>query len=167
MYKNDPQTLCGFIKGRIVETIFRMMIEEDEKRTFTLIPFGYENSIPELAQFIDLIKNRTELSILRNSPDFVLMKDDKSIVYFVEVKYRRHLLEEETIRITEAVSKYWPSSHVFIATQEGFYLDSAVKILANKAKISKLNENIISHEVQLKYLDILKNFIRYDKSIAR
>lgn len=47
-----PQTPLEFarelIKGRIAETVFEQMIKHEER--FTVIPFGYEHTMPLLAQ---------------------------------------------------------------------------------------------------------------------
>jgi len=83
--------VTNLIKGRITETIFHQMFQE--ATTFTIIPLGYENIIPELAQYQHKVKNPTTLNNLRNVPDFLLISKDKDEVHLVEVSTEKVLPE--------------------------------------------------------------------------
>ncbi|MCW1949018.1 MAG: hypothetical protein KIH89_001035 [Candidatus Shapirobacteria bacterium] len=152
--------LVDSIKGKITDLIFERMMKNDPNHCFTVIPFGYEYTIPELAQYQDLIENNTVLSSIRRSPDFILIKNDKTKVYFVEVKYRKYLHKIDIFERSKEIVRYWPDTFLFLATQDGFYFDSCKEIIANNGLINKLNKNIVSVETQIEYLSILKDFIR-------
>jgi len=163
---NDATAIGQFVKGRIAELLFEMMIREDTNHTFTIIPFGYEKTTPELAQYRELIKNQETLTVIKQSPDFILIKNDKTEVHFVEVKYRREFNEKIASVISENaknVSQYWFGTWFFLATQDGFYFDSGEEIIKNNGKMTKLSEAIIPAEIQNKYLTVLKEFINVKK----
>lgn len=160
---NDAEQIGKFVKGKIVELLFERMIREDPKHTFTVIPFGYEKTTPELAQYRELIKNYETLTVIKQSPDFILIKNDKTEVHFVEVKYRRELTERVVAAIKESakdVSQYWFGTWFFLATQNGFYFDKSTEIIKNGGVMKRLDERIISLEIQNKYLGVLKEFIK-------
>ncbi|KKS65451.1 MAG: hypothetical protein UV35_C0041G0005 [candidate division WWE3 bacterium GW2011_GWB1_42_6] len=163
MYNNDAKQIGQFIKGRIVEEIFERMIREDPQHTFTVIPFGYEKTTPELAQYGELIKNYETLKVIRQSPDFILIKNDKTEVHFVEVKYRREFNERVSGDIkesAEALLKHWSGAWFFLATQKEFYFDKCTEIIKNGGKMNRLDNRIITPEIQNKYLSVLKEFVR-------
>jgi len=163
---NDATAIGQFVKGRITELLFEMMIREDPAHTFTIIPFGYEKTTPELAQYRELIKNQETLTVIKQSPDFILIKNDKTEVHFVEVKYRREFNEIVASDMKENaknVSRYWFGTWFFLATQNGFYFNSGEEIIKNNGKMTKLNEQIIPAEIQNKYLTVLKEFIKVNK----
>jgi hypothetical protein len=58
---------------------------------FTVIPFGYENNYPEIAQYANMANDTQVLETIRSAPDFALVSHDKKDVYLVEVKYRNSL----------------------------------------------------------------------------
>jgi hypothetical protein len=149
------------IKGKIADMIFERIMKQDPNHTYTVLPFGYENTMPELAQYQDRIKQQTVLSAIRRSPDFVLINDkDKSEAIFVEVKYRRYLNHETILKWAKLIHDSWPDTYLFLATQDGFYFDSCKIIMEQKGNMKLLDQEIISLETQKKYLDVLKEFIR-------
>ncbi|MCX6726355.1 MAG: hypothetical protein NTY75_00870 [Candidatus Shapirobacteria bacterium] len=160
---NDAEQIGKFVKGKIAELLFEMMIREDPNHTFTVIPFGYEKTTPELAQYQELIKNYETLTVIKQSPDFILIKNDKTKVYFVEVKYRRHLgsfTRDDLSKRAQNITQYWKDTWFFVATQDGFYFDSGKEVIKNEGDMKKLDETIILPEIQNKYLGVLKEFIR-------
>jgi hypothetical protein len=160
---NDAEQIGKFVKGKIAELLFEMMIREDPNRTFIVIPFGYEKTTPELAQYQELIKNYETLTVIKQSPDFILIKNDKTKVYFVEVKYRKYLSEitkNDLKKRAENMVKFWKDTWFFVATQNGFYFDLGKEIIKNNGELKKLDEKIISPEIQNKYLSVLKEFIK-------
>ena len=159
---NDKKYIESIVKGKIAELLCEMIFREDPNKTFTIIPFGYEKTTPELAQYHDLIKNVETLAVIRQSPDFILIKNDKSKVHFVEVKYRRYmskLVKDDLLRRAKIVSQYWMDTYFFVAVQDGFYFDSCENIIRNSGLVGPLNDSIISSEIQSKFLMILKEFI--------
>jgi len=169
MYKNNTaQDIGQFVKGKITEQLFEMMMREDPNRTFTIIPFGYEKTTPELAQYQELIKNYETLTVIKQSPDFILIKNDKTKVYFVEVKYRRRIsnyVKDDLLKRAQNITQHWKDTWFFVATQDGFYFDSGKELIKNKGNMMPLDEKIISPEIQKKYLTVLKEFIRVENKI--
>ena len=152
----DFKFVTDLIKGKITEVIFQQMFSEIRK--FTVIPFGYENTIPELAQYHKLILPKV-VGNFNKMPDFVLVKDDKSEAYLVEVKFRSILDTNEVINICNDSLKSWDPSHLFIATREAFFYSPCNRILNNHGKIEPLNRSLVSEDLQISYLRILNSCI--------
>ena len=160
---NDAEQIGQFVKGKIAELLFEMMMRDDVNHTFTIIPFGYEKTTPELAQYRELIKNYETLTVIKQSPDFILIKNDKTKVYFVEVKYRRRLngfVKTDLRNRAQKMVQHWQDAWFFVATQEGFYFDTAKDVINNIGEMKELDKTIIAPEIQNKYLSVLKKFIR-------
>src|SRR5438477_13117218 len=109
----------NIIKGKIAEIIFEFMFRSSGE--FTVIPFGYEYPQPEIAQNVTLLENKGVLDTLRYTPDFILISKDKSEVYFVEVKYRNTLEDQQVKEIAQKIVRHWDHAFLFIATPQGFY----------------------------------------------
>src|SRR5262249_17675797 len=107
------------IKGRIAEVIFERMIRDEGR--YTVIPFGYEQTVPTLAQYQHLAQIRQVMDNISDAPDFVLVSDDKTSVYLVEVKYRSAMHTDDIQGIASALLKRWDPSWLFVATPDGFY----------------------------------------------
>jgi hypothetical protein len=160
---NDAEQIGQFVKGKIAELLFEMMMREDPSRTFTVIPFGYEKTTPELAQYRELIKNYETLEVIKQSPDFILIKNDKTKVYFVEVKYRKRMsnfVKDDLSKRAQSITQHWKDTWFFVATQEGFFFDSGKEVIKNSGNMTPLDEKIITPEIQKKYLGVLREFIR-------
>jgi hypothetical protein len=145
----------NLVKGKIAETIFAQMLRET--RAFTVLEFGYEKVIPELIQ-----KGYTEdsgvLETLKTAPDFAVIDLETKEVKLIEVKYMHYLNLNYVLADAKRMHKSWNPSYLFIATFEGFYFDEINKIIANKGGISRLEHANLSKEIQIKYLQILKDF---------
>src|SRR5947208_5473036 len=85
------------IKGKIAELLFELMFRE--MGTSTVIPFGYENTMPQLAQYQHLIEENDNVAPLRNTPDYLLLSEDKTHVMLVDVKYRKRVTPGGTAAI--------------------------------------------------------------------
>ncbi|MEX2409897.1 MAG: hypothetical protein WD607_00760 [Candidatus Paceibacterota bacterium] len=84
--KNDFEH--NLIKGRIAEMVFDLMMRESG--AFTVIPFGYENTIHELLHYRkDIKQQKKAMDRVRKTPDFVVISDSTKFIHLVEVKYRR------------------------------------------------------------------------------
>jgi len=152
------------IKGKVADMIFDRIMKQDPNHTYTVLPFGYENTIPELAQYQDRIKQQSVLSAIRRSPDFVLINDkDKSEAIFVEVKYRKYLNLETILKWANLIHESWPDTYLFLATQNGFYFDSCKQIIDQKGDMKQLDQEIISKKIQDEYLGVLKEFIKVEE----
>jgi hypothetical protein len=164
VYKNmlNKQTEIDFskqlIKGKICEQIFNQMFTRDEK--FTVIPFGYENIVPEIMQYANSASNYGLLENVRNAPDFALISHERNEVFLVEVKYRNHIQEDKLKEIAEKIQNKWKQTILFLATPQGFYFDLCSEIIGNCGKIKVLPENWVSKEIQREYLELLTDFIK-------
>jgi len=94
---------------------------------------------------------------ISDAPDFVLVSEDKSEVYLVEVKYRSSINAEDIKAIATALLKRWNPSWLFVANPEGFYCAPSSSI-ATEGKISRLPESWVAADRQKRYLDLLNEF---------
>ena len=107
------------IKGRIAEVIFEQMIREEGR--YTVIPFGYEHTMPTLAQYRHLAKIQAVINNISEAPDFALISDDKTEVFLVEVKFQTGLNFEEIRLAAQKLLERWDYPWIFVATPDGFY----------------------------------------------
>lgn len=158
---NKKQTTIEFseqlIKGKIAELIFSQMFRNSNK--FTVIPFGYENTFPEIAQYQNEVENKEVLATIRSAPDFALVSHDKRDVYLVEVKYRSVIDQKHINEIAEKIQDRWKSVHLFLATPEGFYFGDCDSIVKNNGIINYLDNEWVSKEEQIDYRRLLNEFI--------
>lgn len=155
------QTHTDFIrsltKGKIAETLFRAMISESER--YTVIPSGYEHTLPILTQAGRNYLTQKSLETVRKSPDFLLVSQDKKEVVFVEVKYRSVYVPQELQQTAEEINKNWDAVWIFLATPAAFYLSSCQDIVA-EGHMRELDILLISKDLQRTYLGILNEFIK-------
>ena len=149
------------IKGKIAELIFELMFRETGK--FTALRFGYEYTLPELAQYRNIVEVQNVLNNISNSPDFVLIKNEKNAdgkleVFTVEVKYQRDINREKIKEIAESTLKTWDPSWLFVATPECFYFTACRRIVENNGEMWKLTDNWVSEPLKKKYLELLRDF---------
>jgi len=147
----------NLIKGRIAETIFHLLFADAGE--FTITPFGYEHTIPALAQYHADVEIKQILDTIRKTPDFILMSQNKREVFLVEVKYRAIRHVEDTVRIAEELSKRWHPSWLFIASPDGFYFDSCRNVINAKGEIPSLSTTWVATETQEKYRVLLNEFL--------
>ncbi|MDP3057782.1 MAG: hypothetical protein Q8N37_04710 [bacterium] len=154
----DTNFSKNLIKGKIAEIIFEQMFREAGK--YTIIPFGYENIVPELTQCKKYSKAQKVIDNIRHSPDFVLISQSKESVFLIEVKYRRKFNKEKIKNLAEEQKIKWHPSWIFIATFDGFYFDSCSNIIKNNGEVAVLKDGWIGKDLQNKYLKLLKEFER-------
>lgn len=145
------------IKGKIAELIFSQMFRNSNK--FTVIPFGYENTFPEIAQYAYMADNTQVLDTIRSAPDFALVSHDKRDVYLIEVKYRSFMDKKHVKEIAEKIQNRWKSVQLFIATPTGFYFGNCSEIVSSEGIISNLNTAWVSENDQKEYVRLLNEFI--------
>lgn len=148
----------NFIKGKIVELIFDQIFREAGR--FTILPFGYERTLPELAQYSSEVKYRPVLDNVRSAPDFVLISHDKTEVYMVEVKYRANHTKADLVRIAKKIRSRWEAIWIFLATPDGFYFDSCTNVVKNEGAIASLDFGWVPEDIQKQYLELMKEFIK-------
>lgn len=146
----------NLIKGRIAEVVFEQMFRSVKK--FTVIPFGYERIIPEIARVQDRTTDSQTMGILRSAPDFALIDQDTRDVKLIEVKYRRKLDPQDILAVAKKIKASWNPSYLFLATLNGFYFDEVGVIIANNGAVQILPEEIIPKDTQKEYLQLLEDF---------
>ncbi len=146
------------LKGKICELIFDRMFLKTGK--FIVIPFGYENIIPEIRQYMKLSNNDEMLDSVRNAPDFALVSQEQNRVFLVEVKYRGIFQKEEIKKIAEKIQDKWKQAILFLATPEHFYFDFCSDIIKNDGDISLLKTDLVNEEIQKEYIELLNQFIK-------
>jgi hypothetical protein len=147
-----------FITGKIAEIVFDEMFRR--AGGFTVIPFGYENTYPAIAQNIRLIEDKEILANIRTAPDFALISHDRTEVILVEVKYRSVPNGEQILQYAKGIQEVWKSVSLFIATPVGFYMDQCANIIQSGGYISPLSTTLISKSIQDEYHALLMQFIR-------
>jgi hypothetical protein len=145
------------IKGRIAETIFEQMFRETGQ--WSIFRSGYETAYAMLAQYQHQMKLREVIDQVRSAPDFVLISDDKTEAYFIEVKYRRTVDQKEMLKTAKNLELKWGLSHVFVVSHDGFYYENVHTLIRNKGNISKLSTRYIPQAIQEKYLALLHRFL--------
>ena len=143
------------VKGRIAETIFSQMFRESGN--YTVLEFGYEKIVPELLQG-GYVEHSRIIETLRTAPDFAIINNDKRAVRLVEVKYRRRLDPDETLKIAVRMQNSWNPSFLFLCTLDGFYFNNINRIVENGGLMAPLGTAYIPQETQAQYLKILQDF---------
>ena len=150
----------NFIKGKIGEIIFDEMFREEGE--FTVIPFGYDRTLPELAQYAKEAEYQQVIDNIRSAPDFALVSRDKTQVFLIEVKYRTKIDIEELKKVAEKIEEKWHLVWMFVCTPEKFYFNRT-NVITEKNMLYPLSESWICKESQEKYLKLLNEFISQKK----
>jgi hypothetical protein len=145
------------IKGKIAEMVFDQMFRK--VGVYTVIPFGYEAIIPELMQYADQSEQRELINNIRSAPDFALVQHSPKQVMLIEVKYRSKIDMLEIQRTAGYIQIRWKLVWLFVATPEGFYLDSCADI-AEQGRLTPLEPDMVPQEVQDEFLALIRDFIR-------
>jgi hypothetical protein len=146
------------IQGKIVEHIFELMLRE--AGCFTVLAFGYENTLPELMQrHADMKKAAQTMEIIRRAPDFVVINNDNHEVHLIEVKYRSHARPKEVASLAAQMLVSWKPAYLFLATPSGFFFGKAADIVRDNGKIMPLVHKKIPPKMQSKYQALLAGFL--------
>jgi hypothetical protein len=159
--ESTAQFSHDLIKGKIAELVFELMFRDTGR--FTVLRFGYEYTLPELAQYQHLVEVKKVLDNISNAPDFVLIQNEKNgdgklHVFTVEVKYRTNPRPEELKEIAESTLKTWNPSWLFVASPGGFYFAPCSAVVSDDGAMSPLSDNWVDQKTKAKYLEILKDF---------
>ena len=148
----------NLIKGRIVEVIFEQMLRDEGR--YTVIPFGYEHTVPTLSQYRNEISEAQKvIDNIADAPDFALISEDKTKLYLVEVKYQRDF-DIEKIRVyCDKLKQRWESPWIFVATPDRFYCAPCTSVLTN-GSLSELSESWVTKERQAAYVQLLRDFLK-------
>lgn len=145
------------VKGRIAETLFEQMLRDTG--CFTILAFGYESVIPELAHRQNDIRAQETMEIIRRAPDFAVINNKTHDVHLIEVKYMMRPKKEWILRDANRMFESWKPSYLFLATPEGFFFDKASTIIETRGEVKSLNHPQIPKELQEKYIKLLNEFI--------
>ena len=145
------------IKGRIAEVVFEQMIREEGK--YTVIPFGYEHTMPTLAQYRHLAEVQSVINNISDAPDFALISENKSKIYLVEVKFQSSLNMTELKAQAKKLLKRWEYPWIFLATPDGFRC-GLCKTILEEGYIKDLSETWVAKDLQVEYLKLLNEFER-------
>lgn len=143
----------NLIKGKIAELVFENMLRE--AGCFTIMHFGYEYILPELAKGTRFDKESETAKAVRSAPDFAVINNETKKVHLIEVKYRKTIRSSDILDIAKRMSNAWNPSYIFLASKTGFYFDSIHNIIENKGEIKPLHHKDIPPVLQKKYLDLL------------
>ena len=95
----------NFVKGRIAETIFEEMFAE--AGCFTIIPFGYERLVPEMANCKKFASAQKVIDNIRTAPDYAVISRDEKKIFLIEVKFKSTLRIEEIIENAKKQAERW------------------------------------------------------------
>jgi len=145
----------NLIKGKIAEVVFEQMIRDEGK--YTVIPFGYEHTVPTLSQYQHLAVVKQIMNNISDAPDFALISEDKTKVYLIEVKFQSkfniNTLKEYALKLQDR----WEYPWLFVATPIGFY-NGLCRDIIKEGRIPDLTENWVAKEIQDRYLKLLNEF---------
>ncbi|MES2668132.1 MAG: hypothetical protein V4644_00340 [Patescibacteria group bacterium] len=155
---NDSITFSrNLAKGRIAETLFEQMLRD--AGCFTILAFGYESVLPELAHRQHDMRVEETMEIIRRAPDFAVINNDTHDVHLIEVKYMMNARSERVLAAANRMFESWKPSYLFISTPHGFFFDKVSTIVQNKGHIPQLTHAKIPPELQKKYTDLLNELI--------
>jgi len=157
MNYNPIQFSHDLVKGRIAETLFEQMLRDTG--CFTILAFGYEKALPELAHQQHTVRQEETMEIIRRAPDFAVINNHNHEVHLIEVKYMMHITDVKVLKIATQMYESWKPSYLFIANPQGFYFGKVSEIVKLNGVIYPLNHPRISEELQSKYLGLLNEFI--------
>lgn len=163
---NNLEFTKDLIKGRIAEIIFEQMFRGAGE--FTIIRFGYEYTSPELVQYQHQLKIiKSALDNIRHAPDFVLLSNDKTQAYLVEVKFMMYRNAKKISDIAKKTVDQWNPSWLFVASPDGFFFDDCHSIVRNNGKLNTLEYSWIPKNSQEGYLSLLSDFTRCMSEIKK
>jgi hypothetical protein len=147
----------NLVKGRIAETLFEQMLRD--AGGFTLLAFGYESVLPELAHRQHDINAEETMEIIRRAPDFAVINNKTHEVHLIEVKYMMHVSAFTVLKAAKLMYDSWKPSFLFVASPNGFFFDKASVIIKNEGVINPLSHEQIPAHLQEKYIFLLNKFI--------
>ena len=147
------------IKGKIAELIFAQMIRSTD--TYTILEFGYEKTLPSLAQMHPKSPATAEtMEIIKRAPDFTIINHKSKEVHLIEVKYMHAIKQSNILRVARTIEKSWKRAALFLTSPSGFYFDTVENIIKNKGAITSFKHPQISQKIQSQYLELLNEFIK-------
>lgn len=147
------------IKGKIAELIFAQMVRNTG--AYTILEFGYENTLPSLAQMNPKSASSAEtMEIIKRAPDFTIINHANKEVHLVEVKYMHEINNSGVLRMARVIEKSWKQATLFVATPKGFYFGTVTEVIKNKGAIAAFRHPKIPAKTQFEYTNLLNGFIK-------
>lgn len=137
--------------------IFEQMLRD--AGGFTVLGFGYEKIIPELARRQDTIEAERTMEIIRRAPDFAVIKHENNKVYLVEVKYMHVMTRDKVLEAAQKMINSWDPSYLFVVTPNCFFFESVRSIVEKEGQIEPFGYDAVSRDLQDKYLKLLNTFL--------
>lgn len=134
------------------------MFKEDQR--YFVMGVGQETVISELAAIEKAEEIKKELLKIQDRPDLSITNKHSNEHYLVKVKYRDNPTPQMLLSIAKEVSVQWPKMYLCLVTPMGFFFDSCKDIIDREGDILLIDENIISAELQEKYLKILLDTVK-------
>lgn len=127
MYTNKK--MDGMTKGKIAEKIVESLFKD---AGFKVIKYGYEYTVPQLADRNNLIKGEAA-EFIRHQPDFIVVNEYNE-AFFIEVKYRR----EGKIKKTHMFP--YPCGYVVFITKDEIYAQGIEDIYRKGENFKKFKD---------------------------
>lgn len=154
----SPFYLRNLIKNKSAELIVFEMFQEASK--YFITPCGQENIISELSSIEKAEDLKGEVLKLHERPQLSIQNKVSQTHYLVRVKYRDNPTPQMILAIAKEISLMWPATYLCLVTPIGFFFDSCKDILEREGDILLMDEDVISSEIQDKYLRILNDSIK-------
>lgn len=154
----SPFYMRNLIKNKSAELIVFEMFHE--MGTYVVTSCGPEMIISEVASVEKSEDLKKEVTRLHERPQLSISNIVSGAHYLVKVKYRENPTPQMILAIAQEVATLWPTSHLCLVTPIGFFFDSCVDILKHEGDIALIDANIVSLEMQDKYLKITNDTIK-------
>ena len=154
----SPFYLRNVIKNKSAEIIVFEMFRESGM--YIVAPYSQEMVLSELAAIEKSENIKGEVTRLHERPQLSIHNLVLGTHYLVKVKYRENPTPQMILSIAEEVSRVWPGTYLCLVTPIGFFFDSCTEILEREGDIALIDTNLISPEIQDKYLKIVNDTIK-------
>lgn len=154
----SPFYLRNVIKNKSAELIAFEMFHETGM--YVVTSCGPEMIISEMASIEKSEDLKKEVTRLHERPQLSVSSLAAGVHYLVKVKYRENPTPQMIFAIAEEVATLWPTSYLCLVTPIGFFFDSCADILEREGDIALIDTNLVSLEIQDKYLKIVNDTIK-------
>ena len=155
----SPFYLRNLIKNKSAELIVFEMFREGGD-DYIVAPFGQEMIVSELASVEKGEALKQEVSRLHERPQLSIIDQVRNNHYLVKVKYRENPTPQMILSIAQEIATSWPAAYLCLVTPIGFFFESCRDIIEKAGDILLIDPELISLEVQDKYLRLANETIR-------
>lgn len=154
----SPFFLRNLIKNKSAELIVFEMFREGGE--YIVAPFGQEMIVSELASIEKGETIKQEVLRLHERPQLSIIDQVRNTHYLVKVKYRENPTPQMILSIAQEISASWPTAYLCLVTPIGFFFEACRDILEKEGDILLIDPELISLEIQDKYLRLANETIR-------